>query len=197
MDEYPNYAALSAGEREGVDYRICVTHRKSPVATIAPHGGGIERRTSDIAAAIAEDSYALYLFEGTKPTGNSKLHITSTNFDEPRCLDLIATCDVVVAVHGLREGEVIDVGGKDVELRAAISQSLNDAGFAAEVVTTGPHGGTEDRNICNRGRSRQGVQLEIPSRVRDGLSRASLVAFADAVRQAIDDHCRPVDQART
>ena len=186
MDEYPNYAALSANEREGVDYRLCATFRNSPVAIIAPHGGRIERRTSDIAAAIAGDSYALYCFEGTKPSGNSRLHITSVNFDEPRCLDLIATCDVVVAAHGLlRDSEVIDIGGRNIDLEAAICQSLKDAGFAAEIVTTGPHGGTEERNICNRGRSKQGVQLEIPSRLRDELSQARLVTFADAVRQAI------------
>jgi phage replication-related protein YjqB (UPF0714/DUF867 family) len=32
VDEYPNYAALSANEREGIDYRICSTLRDSPVA---------------------------------------------------------------------------------------------------------------------------------------------------------------------
>jgi phage replication-related protein YjqB (UPF0714/DUF867 family) len=108
VHEYPNYAALSANEREGIDYRICSTLRDSPVAIIAPHSGRIERRTSDIAAAIAGDSYALYCFEGTKPSGNSRLHMTSINFDEPRCPALIATCDVVVAVHGLRDNEVTD-----------------------------------------------------------------------------------------
>jgi phage replication-related protein YjqB (UPF0714/DUF867 family) len=53
------------------------------VAVIAPHGGGIEPGTSELATAIAGDDFSLYLFEGLKSAGNGELHITSTNFDEP------------------------------------------------------------------------------------------------------------------
>ena len=77
---------------EGVDYAVHVTHReKSEIAVVAPHGGRIEGRTSEIARLIAGDEHALYLFEGLRPTGDNFdcLHLGSHCFDEPRALDLI------------------------------------------------------------------------------------------------------------
>jgi len=52
-DKYANFAALSAVYQEGVDYRIVIERRRSPVLIAAPHGGFIEPATSQIAAAIA------------------------------------------------------------------------------------------------------------------------------------------------
>ena len=124
-DRYKNFAELSAAEREGVDFRVRCTIRNPPVAIIAPHGGGIEPGTSEIASEIAGSVYSVYCFEGLKPSGNSVLHITSTRFDEPRCVDLVSASDFVVSVHGLAGTyEGIDVGGLDQSLREAICGSL-------------------------------------------------------------------------
>ena len=187
-DKYQNFAELIRHEREGVDFRICRTIRPSPVAIIAPHGGKIELGTSEIVSAIARDRYSLYCFEGLKRCGNGDLHITSTNFDEPGCLDLLARCDVVVSVHGLAKGrQRIDVGGFDFRLRNAICGSLS-ARFDARVAETGRYAGVSPANICNRGRGGAGVQLEITKTLRDALFESSenMEAFADAVRQAIE-----------
>lgn len=187
-DKYQNFAELIRHEREGVDFRICRTIRPSPVAIIAPHGGKIEPGTSEIVSAIARDRYSLYCFEGLKRCGNGDLHITSTNFDEPGCLDLLARCDVVVVIHGLRgDDKFVDVGGLDVKLRNAICGSLS-ARFDARVAETGRYAGVSPANICNRGRGGAGVQLEITKTLRDALLESSetMEAFADAVRQAID-----------
>jgi phage replication-related protein YjqB (UPF0714/DUF867 family) len=54
----------------------------SDVCIIAPHGGKIEKWTSEIATALAGDDYNLYLFEGLKRAKNRDLHITSSRFDE-------------------------------------------------------------------------------------------------------------------
>src|SRR5918999_2850260 len=89
-DLYEDFATLAKGENEGIDYRICVTVRDSAVAIVAPHGGRIERGTSEIAAAIAKNNHSLYCFEGIKKRPHRDLHITSTNFDEPKCISLIA-----------------------------------------------------------------------------------------------------------
>ena len=187
-DKYQNFAELIRHEREGVDFRICRTIRPSPVAIIALHGGKIEPGTSEIVSAIARDRYSLYCFEGLKRCGNGDLHITSTNFDEPGCLDLLARCDVVVVIHGLRgDDKFVDVGGLDVKLRNAICGSLS-ARFDARVAETGRYAGVSPANICNRGRGGAGVQLEITKTLRDALLESSetMEAFADAVRQAID-----------
>ncbi len=186
-DKYANFEALRKREREGVDFRRCVRDRNVSVAVIAPHGGHIEPKTSKIAAAIAGETLNLYCFEGTKSNDNETLHITSNNFDEPLCVDLIAKSDVVVAVHGLGgKGETVHVGGLNSELRDAVRRSLEQAGFRAVVDKSGDHAGIRRDNICNRGRSKQGVQLEITKGLRDRLNGNLLIQFADAVRKAIE-----------
>jgi phage replication-related protein YjqB (UPF0714/DUF867 family) len=62
--------------------------------------GGIEPGTSEVAKRVAEDDVSYALFEGRKSTGNSRLHVTNINFDEPRCLELVKTADHVLAIHG-------------------------------------------------------------------------------------------------
>ena len=191
-DRYLSFADLAAHEREGVDYRIRAIDRDAPVAVVAPHGGEIEPGTSEIAAAIAGDDLSLYCFEGLKlgrPHGD--LHITSPRFDEPRCLALVASCERVVGVHGRRDRDDLQsvwMGGADVDRRDRIAVALDKAGFIA--ITDG-HALTGDQptNICNRGRSGAGVQLEIPAALRDELRQdiQRLQAFADAVRSVLID----------
>lgn len=162
-----------------------------PVAVIAPHGGKIETGTSQIAAAIAADKHSLYSFEGRKKSKNRELHITSTNFNEPRCRDLVARCDAVIAVHGL-DGvdERIDVGGLELDqgLRDRITGNLQRAGFKAYIVTNGPHAAIFGANICNRGRAGAGVQLEVTHGLRDALNadEALMQTFARGVQEAIN-----------
>ena len=50
---------------------------------MAPHGGGIEPGTTEIAEAVAGHEHTFYSFSGVKARGNSVLHITSSRFDEP------------------------------------------------------------------------------------------------------------------
>lgn len=91
-DKYQNYEELRAHERLGADFRIYMRDVDAPVAIIAPHGGGIERGTSELARVISGTDYNIYCFEGIKLNNNSHLHLTSTNFDEPQCLKLVAEC---------------------------------------------------------------------------------------------------------
>ena len=100
-DKYQDFDSLSKKEREGIDFRICLTKKESAVAVIAPHGGKIEPGTSRIATVIAGDTFNLYCFEGLKKAHNKTLHITSHRFDEPKCLELLVGCKHVIAVHGL------------------------------------------------------------------------------------------------
>ena len=84
-DKYASFALLAEAETEGTDYRIHTAPQPSPIVIIAPHGGAIEPGTSEIAAAIARNSYSLYCFEGLKPDRpHADLHITSERFDESR-----------------------------------------------------------------------------------------------------------------
>ena len=49
-------------EQPKEDYGIFCYPRGSHVAIIAPHGGNIEPRTSEVARAIVGDTYNLYCF---------------------------------------------------------------------------------------------------------------------------------------
>src|SRR5205823_10393119 len=77
----------------------------------------------------------------------------------------------VVTVHGCdnRKSRTIDVfvGGLDTDLRDAVIARLQRAGFAAAIDTRTP--GRLPGNICNKGHSGAGIQLEIPRRLRNRL----------------------------
>lgn len=194
-DKYNNFQELRGAERMGVDFRIRIHRRLATVAIIAPHGGKIEKGTSQIAVAIAADTYSFYCFEGIKPRHNGDLHITSARFDEPKCLTLISVCDLVVAVHGCRgNDQSIYLGGRDEDLRDAIHDNLEGAGFTTRTHANPGLQGVSLANICNKGRRRQGVQLEISEGLRSVFLQESqtegagtFFSLANAVRRAIDD----------
>lgn len=193
---YKSFAELNAVEKNGLAFRLQIKNRKTLCAIIAPHGGGIEPGTTEIAAAIAGWSYSLYTFDGIRLSGNDLLHITSTLFDEPKCLNLIHSSDHVLAIHGCDGFEpVVFVGGLHMELGNHIIKALRVAGFEAVRATT-QFQGTQPENICNRGKSGRGVQLEISEGLRrsmfKGLDRNGRVetrppfqAFVKAIRKTI------------
>jgi len=165
-DQYRGFAELARETREGGDYRRVVEGRGGEIAIVAPHGGGIEPGTSEIARAVAGREFGLYCFEGLRPEGNDALHISSHRFDEPTAVRLVAQARVVVAVHGCAgTHEAVYVGGLDRHLRERLVAVLRQAGFEAERAT-GDLAGCYASNICNRGRSGRGVQLEITEGLR-------------------------------
>ena len=94
----------------------------------------------------------------------------------------------MVSVHGQidQNEEFVMVGGLNASLRSEIIQQLETAGFQTRPPTEGLMG-TDPRNICNRGRSRRGVQLEVSRKVRDLLrtNKYQLQTFANTVEGAI------------
>lgn len=190
MDKYSNFAELAASESAGVDYQIRVENRGKAVAIIAPHGGRIEPGTSEIAATIAGGALSFYAFEALRAAGKrGSLHITSARFDEPLALALVGEAQKVVAIHGRADGGdplTVGVGGLDLALRDKIAAALTTAGFAAAVIVQGSLAGRDPANICNRGVTGAGVQLELPRVLRSQLTteQGRMGAFCDAVRGA-------------
>ncbi|HEU4458966.1 MAG TPA: poly-gamma-glutamate hydrolase family protein [Methylibium sp.] len=187
MAEPRSFADIAARFRRGSDYEILVRPlHASTVAIVAPHGGGIERATSAVARAIAGEDFNLYLFEGRLTADNhARLHLTSHRFDEPEALALVARCDRIVTIHGYNAQPVepdpgVIVGGLDDALKAELAGALREAGI--EAVTDGLRFQALDpHNICNRGRRRIGVQLELSGRLRGGPLQPSLVAAVRGV----------------
>ncbi len=190
-DKYLNFEDLARHEAEGHDYRIVSkVVPSSEVAILAPHGGKIEFLTSELARSIAGADHNYYTFEGMKLSNNRELHVTSSNFDEPQCLDLIKSCRQVITMHGLEGGVMeIQVGGRDVDLRARIDAALRKAGFDSKVEITGRYGGADLLNICNRGMLKVGAQIEIRAGLRKILrgDPKAYESFVNATRIAIVD----------
>lgn len=183
VDKYSSYAELAQSEKEGTDYERIVRPRSGAlVAIIAPHAGGIEPGTCTIARQIAGADFSLYCFFGYKAKGNHELHITSHCFDEPECMKMLAGHTWIVAIHGCDEaGERMFLGGRDTALIAGLSTRFKEVGIVAE--TSGHrYPGTDPRNICNRGRLKAGVQIELSLSFRNG---KQIPDFAAAVRSVL------------
>jgi phage replication-related protein YjqB (UPF0714/DUF867 family) len=183
VDTYCCYSQLEENEKEGIDFERLVCFRDgATVAIIAPHAGGIEQRTGDITQDIAGTTFSFYCFRGLKKNGNRVLHITSHNFDEPKCEELVANHRWVVAIHGCAErGEHVILGGLDTTLINDFALSLSRRGIVAE---TGGHRytGISPTNICNRGINGEGVQFELSLPFRNGKKAP---AFVEAVRAVL------------
>jgi phage replication-related protein YjqB (UPF0714/DUF867 family) len=191
MASYISFKELADREVEGRDYRIRMEFRDPNVLVMALHGGNIEPATAEIAKAIAGTTYSFYAFEGLKADGDRPLHIESHLFDEPYALKVVGEADVVLTVHGQigQKDEFVMVGGLNDDLRRGIAQQLEWAGFKTRPPTEGLMG-TDPLNICNRGKSKQGVQLEISRKLRNQFknNKDHLQIFANVVRRAIQTY---------
>jgi phage replication-related protein YjqB (UPF0714/DUF867 family) len=102
--------ALSSSQtcQEPDDYEITLSKRGSDVTILSFHGGEIEPKTSEISYRLAEkykwNRYDLNA-HGTDTCLDGKdnfqrLHITSTNFDDPDALNLVKSYHNSVSIHG-------------------------------------------------------------------------------------------------
>jgi phage replication-related protein YjqB (UPF0714/DUF867 family) len=169
-DKYSNYQELAQSEREGVDFTIRQAVRNTTsTLVLGLHAGRIEPGISEIVLAVTGDDLSYYLFEGIKAQGNRDLHITSTHFDESGCLALVQKSEHVIAIHGERsDDKVVYLGGLDEQLKEYLKTALREDDFMAKEHAKPLLQGTSLKNICNRGKSRAGVQLELSNGLRRG-----------------------------
>lgn len=190
-DKYKSFIELAGSERLGIDYRIRALDRGSEAVILAPHGGWIEPNTSEIAEAIAGTDLSFYAFEALRNGPHGHYHVTSHRFDEPSAIELVGKSSTSIAIHGRRHDgtDAVWLGGRDTRLREAVGISLQEAGFGAEMNRLLP--GLDEANICNRTRSRMGVQLELSPRLRRRLTSDArlLQSFCEAVRNPVRQSC--------
>lgn len=184
-DIYQSFHELASCEREGEDWTREHMDRGSRILVMAPHGGWIEPQTTELARAVAGDTYSLYTFQGTKPSGNQALHLTSHRFDEPLALEAVEKAESVLCFHGerTRTQPFVMVGGLWERMRFGLLDALDAAGFLVEVPKPGLMG-EHPRNLCNRGRLGAGGQLEISEGLRTLLRQepVEMDRFVRAVR---------------
>lgn len=195
MDRFVSFKQLCRQAAEGRDFIIEVRPGRSALAVMAPHGGGIEWGTDALAAAIAGREHGYYAFKGVRALNNADLHIASERFDEPRALMLAGKVRNVITVHGCRSPRsVVYAGGLAAGLKLEVINSLRVAGFKAEDAPGPSLAGVHRSNLCNRGRSGKGLQLELSHKLRRFLmdghghpSRANdrFKSFVEAVRRGL------------
>jgi phage replication-related protein YjqB (UPF0714/DUF867 family) len=171
-DTYASWKQLAKANNKGFDYLLHTEHRPDALWLIAaPHGGGIEPGTTEIARAISHDDLSFYSVEGIKCCDNYDLHLTSHRFDEPTYLFLAGKHEQVLAIHGcgcrLPADVMIWVGGGDAKLVKRAQSMFSDAGFLADIDPLTP--GTDPNNLCNRGQHGGGLQLELSEACRANL----------------------------
>lgn len=166
-DKYRNYRELKNSEEEIKDYTIEIKKGDNKYVIISPNGGGIEPGTTEISKEIAGEKYNYYSFLGNKKSGNLNLHITSNNFDEPNGIKFVENSDKCLAIHGCKgEEDIAFIGGKDTDLRDIIIKALIKNGFEAEIDNRCGKKGISEENICNRCKSKKGIQIELPEGLR-------------------------------
>ena len=186
---------------EGVDYAR--RHRRHerfddslarscdvPKTTIvAPHGGGIERGTSELCLAVAGYhpaalpqtppagvTYDYWIFEGVREDGNAALHVPSTGCDDGMALSLCAGSKNALALHGFRpepelpaDTQIILVGGRNRILKEYLLEGFADTDLEAVAARQGELDGDDPLNIVNRTLDGQGAQLELSTPLRDAM----------------------------
>ena len=99
---------------------------------------------------------------------------------------MTALREVVVGIHGCMGEAQIFVGGLDAEFANGLAMRLNEAGFT--VISDGHrYPGRHPQNICNRGATGRGAQLEITYDLRASEYRKRIAA---AVRAAVAERLR-------
>jgi phage replication-related protein YjqB (UPF0714/DUF867 family) len=73
---------------------------------------------------------------------------------------MAASAKTVISIHGCRgRGAWTYLGGRDQDLQRSVADALHAAGFS--VGTSARFQGISPQNICNRGSSGKGLQLEL------------------------------------
>ncbi len=166
-----------------IEQRLGVTRG---TVVLAIHGGRIEQQTDVIASGIAGKEFSYYALIGGMRRENKKhLHIASEKFDDPRALKMVEEAERVISIHGEKntKEKYVMLGGRDSKLKRRIEKALKEENFIIKKPVEALDGKSE-KNICNRGQSGAGVQLEISKELRDTLSKGSdqLDKFVRAIR---------------
>jgi len=158
---------------------------------LAPHGGGIERGTSELCLAVAGYhpanlpitppagvTYDYWMFEGIRQGGNADLHVTSTGCDDLVAVTLCAGALGALSLHGFKpenldpprspDEQVVFVGGCDDLLRGLLEEALDDVLLPVEAAV-GELDGDSVCNIVNRTLRGRGAQLELSEPLRDSM----------------------------
>jgi len=186
---------------EGVDYArrhrrherfddsLSRTGEVPKTVILAPHGGGIERGTSELCLAVAGYhpatlpevpaagvTYDYWMFEGVRDDDNAPLHVPSIGCDDGMAVSLCAGALNALSLHGFKpqdppDDKVVLVGGGNELLRRFLLEGFEPTDIkAVDAGSTGDDelDGNDPRNIVNRTLlGMGGAQLELSEPLRE------------------------------
>lgn len=185
---------------KGRDWDVTTRSRNSSVVVFSFHGGEVEASSSEVSGLVADHfGWSRYDFAGHGTSSclggasNSvRLHITSTNFNDPAALDMAARHQKGVSIHGYSSSRgndrgVICVGGSNsAQVKRFISAVNNNrsrwksyylqavnaaAGDSWKGANCSGLGGTARTNLVNRvGDGAGGLQLEMSKGMKQDLA---------------------------
>src|SRR5699024_387972 len=164
-----SFEKLESEEVENEDYTINSKDTGSDTLLIAIHGGGLEPGTTELVEYIAkENNYSYYTFNGIKKSGNRKMHITSTDYDEPLALELVNKSLITLSFHGYDEPNKKHtyVGRLDTALVKKVNGKLNEDNFSASIEQERIDASEKD-NIVNQNNKNKFAQIELSTDKRE------------------------------
>nr|WP_204179836.1 poly-gamma-glutamate hydrolase family protein [Staphylococcus sp. GDY8P76P] len=167
QDYYKSMTELYNDTTEGIDWKKDTRNVGKSVLIVAPHGGNIEQGTSELTKLVANNGdFDYFSFEAIRPSNNTQLHVTSTNYDDATLHEMIQDRTATISIHGAQgEEQLVYLGGYQSPLRDAIQSQLELKGF---VVKIPPEylGGLSNANFINKVEESTGVQLELTTALR-------------------------------
>lgn len=191
-DKYASLDELRRNTTNDVDYRVTRVDRDSWATIVSPHGGNLERGTSEIARKIAGDEYNLFDFQILRTENVQEMHVTSTNFKDSNLNRLLERSSVCVSIHGRRgDDQVAWLGGTNERLKVLIAKYLDENQI--ECTLNPPRlEGTSPENFVNAPRE-HGVQLELPRALRengDHTNAPKQKKVIESVRKALSNYAK-------
>ncbi len=162
-----SFKELLSQKKEGKDFEIKIRVGSVDTLVMAIHGGSIESGTTELADAIAAEKFSFYSFTGLADDYLG-LHLTSTDFDEPRLSELTQISKNCLSLHGLKDDEAdFCIGGANAAKRKALVGLLSQKfpKWRTCELCCPPNSGTSMKNVVNRCKL-PGVQIEMGRSLR-------------------------------
>ena len=177
--KYSSYQEMIRTEKSGVDFKVVYRAGSRSFLVAAPHGGQIEPGSSELADAIAGDTFGFYAFVGLK-RDSSDLFLPSSGFSEPELTRVSKTYSTIVAIHVIPGSErLIYVGGNYRQVADFITRALASAGYQVKAPPedASAYSATNFINKSIIG----GVQIELSSAIVEDMFRGP--ATNERIRQ--------------
>lgn len=168
-DRYSDFEELKKNTTKNKDWRIVTKHRKdNNILLTAIHGGGIEPGTTELARRVSNvGKYNFYSFEGLRKHNNDQLHVTSTNYDEPKLIKMLEKSKETISIHGSSgDDPIVYIGGKDTKMSKSIAKALRKKDFTVKESPKELNAQSDD-NFVNKNDTDSGVQLELTTAQRE------------------------------